>query len=120
MKSEIKYQKRIRRHRRVRSKIRGNKDRPRLCVFRSLNHTYAQLVDDENNKILADANDSEITKKKEKSAGNVAVAYEVGKLMAEKAKKAKIERVVFDRGGFVFHGKIKALAQGARDGGLKF
>ena len=120
MKPEIKNQKRIRLHKRIRSKIQGNKNRPRLSVFKSLNHIYAQLIDDEKNKVLAAASDLNNDKKKGKKGGKVAVAYEVGQLIAEKAKKIKIEKVVFDRGGFVFHGKIKSLAQGARDGGLKF
>lgn len=115
-------------------KVKGTVKRPRLCVFKSLNHIYAQLVDDENNKILAAVNDLKLIKeKKTKMAkfataipakglgtGKVDIAYRVGKLIAEEAQKIKIEKVVFDRGGFVFHGKIKALAQGARDGGLKF
>lgn len=120
MKSDSKYQKRIRRHKRIRVKIQGTKNRPRLCVFRSLNHIYVQLIDDANNKILAAANDLEFAKGKKIKAGKVNVAYEVGKLIAEKAIKTKTEKVVFDRGGFLFHGKIKALVQGARDGGLKF
>jgi len=120
MKPEIKNQKRIRLHKRIRSKIQGSKDRPRLSVFRSSSHIYAQLIDDDKNKVLASASDLDNGKKKVKKGGKVAAAYEVGQLIAEKAKKIKIEKVVFDRGGFVFHGKIKSLAQGARDGGLKF
>ncbi len=89
MKSEIKYQKRIRRHKRVRAKIKGTKNCPRLCVFKSLNHIYVQLIDDEDNKILAAANDLELAKGKKVKTGKVNVAYEVGKLIAEKAKKTK-------------------------------
>jgi len=126
MKSDIKYQKRQRRHIRIRSKIKGTKERPRLCVFRSANHIYAQLIDDENQKTLAAASDLELVKSKKTIAGSkkggakLNIAKEVGKLIAEKAKKAKIEKVVFDRGGFVFHGRIKSLAEGAREAGIKF
>ena len=117
MKPEIKKQKRVRLHKKIRSKIKGTKECPRLSVFRSINHIYAQLIDDDKSKVLATASDLDKSKKK---GGKVALAYEVGQLIAEKAKKIKIEKVVFDRGGFIFHGKIKSLAQGARDGGLKF
>lgn len=120
MKVEIKYQTRARRHKRIRAKAKGTKERPRLCVFKSLNHIYAQLVDDENKKTLAAANDLEIKKGKKTKHGKTANASQVGKLIAEKAKKLKIEKVIFDRGGFIYHGKIKALAEGAREGGLKF
>jgi len=120
MKTGDKYQSRIRRHKKVRAKIKGDKERPRLCVFKSSNHIYAQLIDDENGKVLAAANDLEINKQKKGQKGKTTAAHEVGKLIAEKAKKAKITKVVFDRGGFIFQGKIKALAQGARDGGLNF
>lgn len=134
-----KQEKRLRRHKRVRAKISGTAQRPRLCVFRSAKHIYSQLVDDEKGKTLAAASDQEIKKpktktkkqeieakedKKEKKqralAGKEAVAFEVGKLIAEKAKKLKIEKAVFDRGGYKYHGRVKALAEGAREGGLKF
>lgn len=134
-----KQQKRYRRRKKVRAKIFGTTKVPRLCVFRSSKHIYAQLIDDEKGKILAAASCQEIkkpktknkklkTKTKEKEAketqkplaGKVAVAYEVGKLIAEKAHKKKIEKVVFDRGGYTYHGRVKAIAEGARGGGLKF
>jgi large subunit ribosomal protein L18 len=126
MKSIIKKQKRYRRHKRVRAKISGTAKVPRLCVFRSAKHIYAQLIDDEKGKILVSASDLELkktrkTKKmKDEKTTKVAAAYEVGKLVAEKAKAKKIEKVVFDRGGYKYHGRVKALAEGAREGGLKF
>lgn len=108
-----KQEKRLRRHKRVRAKIFGTAQRPRLCVFKSNQHIYAQLIDDEKGKTLAAASDLEIKKSAEKTK-------EVGKLIAEKAKVKKIEKVVFDRGGYKYHGRVKALAEGAREGGLNF
>lgn len=103
-------------HRKIRMKIMGTKDRPRLCVFKSGKHVYAQLIDDDHGKVLAAVSDIKL-----KSKGNkVAHSMEVGKLIAKEAAARKIEKVVFDRGGFVFHGRIKAVADGAREGGLKF
>ncbi len=119
---QIRQIRRIRRHKRVRAKIFGTKEKPRLCVFRSNKHIYAQLVDDNKGKILAVASDSELkqkTKSKEKRT-KMDVIKEVGKLIAQKAIEKKIEKVVFDRGGYQYHGKVKALADGAREGGLKF
>lgn len=113
----------------------GTAQRPRLCVFRSAKHIYAQLLDDEKGKTLLSASDQEIKKprtrvlsrpkteiKKDQKplTKKVALAHEVGKLIAEKALKKKIEKIVFDRGGFAYHGRVKALAEGAREGGLKF
>ena len=95
---------------RVRKKIFGTKDRPRLSVFRSAKFMYAQIIDDEIGKTLVSARGS---KKVEK-------AFEVGKELAKKAKKVKIEKVVFDKGSYRYHGRIKSLADGAREGGLKF
>ena len=133
-----KRKKRYRRHRRVRGKVFGTAERPRLCVFRSNKHIYAQLIDDEKARTLASANDLKnklkTQKKKIKIKGKkqgeevkeiemtrkLASAYEVGKLIAEKAKELKIEKVVFDRAGYKYHGRVKALAEGARAGGLKF
>ena len=123
MKPEIKYEKRIRRHKMIRSKAKGTALRPRLCVYRSLKHIYAQLVDDDKNKVLASVSDFEVKKKTAKDAktGNkVNLSLEVGKLIANKAKDLKIEAIVFDRAGFVYHGRIKAVADGAREAGLKF
>jgi large subunit ribosomal protein L18 len=96
----------------------GTKDCPRLCVFRSNQHIYAQLINDENAKVVMSVSDKDIKSKK----GNkkIDVSKEVGMAIAKKAIENKIEKVVFDRGGFIFHGRIKALADGAREGGLKF
>jgi len=94
----------------------GTKERPRLSVFRSSNHIYAQLIDDDNAKVLAQISDVKM-----KTKGNkVTHSTEVGKLIAKEALAKKIEKVVFDRGGNIFHGRIKAVADGAREGGLKF
>lgn len=113
--------KRIKRHRRVRAKIKGAFNRPRLVVFRSNQHIYAQLIDDSKGHTLISASDSDL--KSEKHTGKnrgIFAAEKVGELLAERAKKSNIQRVVFDRGGFSYHGRVKALADGARKGGLKF
>jgi len=107
--------KRIRRHKKVRARVKGTNDIPRLCVFRSASHIYAQLIDDEKGKTLAVASDVEI-----KKGQKTPKASEVGKMIAEKGKEKKIEKVVFDRGGYKYHGRVKALAEAARRGGLKF
>jgi large subunit ribosomal protein L18 len=129
MKKESKQTKRYRRHRRVKAKVFGTARQPRLCVFRSNKYIYASLIDDEKNKTLLVASDKDIKKskiekskaeKEEKISGKIAVAFEVGELIAQKALKNKIEKVVFDRGGYKYHGRVKALADGARKGGLKF
>lgn len=112
-------EKRKRRHRRVRAKVFGRPERPRLCVFRSNKHIYAQLIDDEKRKILLGVNDISFSQIKEKK-GKVEIAFEVGKLIAKKALEKKIKKVVFDRGGYKYHGRVKALAEGARKEGLKF
>jgi large subunit ribosomal protein L18 len=104
------------RHGRVRAKISGTTDRPRLSVFRSLNHIYAQLIDDESGKTLVAASSKEVKQKAKKSD----LAGMVGKLAAEKALKAGISQAVFDRGGYKYHGRIKSLAEAARAAGLKF
>lgn len=114
---ETNREKRLVRHKRIRAKVSGTALRPRLCVFRSGKHIYAQLVDDGKGKVLFSASDSALGKAKQTK---VEKAREVGKLIAEKAKKAKMEKVVFDRGGYGYHGRIKAVAEGAREGGLKF
>jgi len=105
------------RHRRIRGRVKGTSRRPRLLVFRSHRHIYSQLIDDEKGKTLASAKDSEIKSKKMKKSD---LAKEVGKLLAKKALEIKIKEIVFDRRGYKFHGKIKQLAEGAREGGLKF
>ncbi len=115
---DYKQQKRQRRHRRVRAKISGSAKVPRLCVFRSTKHIYAQLVDDEKGKTLIWAGDKELKIKKKQT--KIERARETGKLIAKKAIAQKIERAVFDRGGYKYHGRVKALAEGAREGGLKF
>lgn len=114
----VKKQKRVRRHKKIRMGMHGTKSRPRLFVFRSNQHIYAQLIDDDKAKILVSASDKELKSKKAEKKSDV--AKEVGKLVAKKALENKIEKVIFDRGGFVFHGRIKALADGAREEGLKF
>lgn len=112
---------RKRKHLRVRKKISGTPERPRLCVFRSLSHIYAQVIDDQNGQTLASAStlDKEF-KDKENFGGNIAGATEVGKLVAQRALAKGIETVVFDRGGYIYHGRIAALAAAAREAGLNF
>ena len=107
-------------HKRVRSKVTGTTERPRLNVFRSLNHIYAQVIDDSQSATLAAA--STLTKKGEESqvGGNVEAAKLVGKMIAERAQEKGIKKVVFDRGGYLYHGRIKALADAAREAGLEF
>ena len=109
---------RLRRHRRVRGKVRGTAERPRLAVFRSNRGIFAQLVDDDAGKTLAVA--SLARPAKAFKGDKTEQAAEVGKQLAAAAKKAGIETVVFDRGGYLYHGRVKALAEGAREGGLKF
>ena len=110
---------RQRRHRRVRKKVHGTPERPRLCVFRSLKGISVQLVDDEAGSTLA-AVSSQTACEKGAYGGNVDAAKQVGKRLAEVAKEKNIAEVVFDRGGYKFHGRVKALADAARGGGLKF
>ena len=110
--------KRERRHYRLRFKIKGTPERPRLCVFRSEKHIYAQVIDDVAGKTLAAAASNE--KGFEGVGSNQEAAKKVGQMVAERAVKAGIETVVFDRGGYVYHGRVAALAEGAREGGLKF
>lgn len=123
MARQNKQTKRTRRQKRVRAKIFGTQKRPRLCVFRSGKHIYAQLVDDEMGITLVFAKDQELklkTGKKKSATEKTNIAFEVGKLLAEKALKNKIEKAVFDRKEYAYHGKVKSLAEGARGGGLKF
>ena len=112
-----KEQLRQRRRRRIRGKVRGTAERPRLAVFRSNLGISAQLVDDMQGKTLASASSLQI---KSFDGNKTDQAAEVGKLLAQNAKKAEIEVVVFDRGGYLFHGRVKALADAAREGGLRF
>ncbi len=119
---------RLRRQRRVRAKVKGTAERPRLSVYRSATHIYAQLIDDASGRTLASASDMTLDKK-EKDAirkgdgerkAKVAVAFAVGKQVAEAGKKKGVESVVFDRNGFAYTGRIASLADGARENGLKF
>jgi large subunit ribosomal protein L18 len=111
-------QARERRHRRIRGKVAGTAERPRLAVFRSNKGIFAQLIDDETGRTLAGA--SWLGLAKSFKGNRIEQATEVGKAVAAAAKKAGIETVVFDRGGYLYHGRVKALADGAREGGLKF
>jgi large subunit ribosomal protein L18 len=104
-------------HKRIRVKVAGTAERPRLSVFRSLNHIYAQVIDDEQGVTLASAS---TLSEKAKTGGNIAAAKEIGKAIAEKATAKGVKQVVFDRGGFLYHGRIKALADAAREAGLEF
>ena len=107
---------RAKRHRRVRVTVSGTSERPRLAVYRSLNHLYAQVIDDGAAKTMAAASTVEL-----KAKGNgMAEAAQVGKQIADKAKAAGVKQVVFDRGGFLYHGRVKALADAAREAGLEF
>ena len=117
IKKESKNVARTRRHARVRNKIAGTKTTPRLNVFRSNNGIYAQVIDDETQTTLVSSSSIEL---KIKNGGNVEGAKLVGKDIAEKCKKAKITKVVFDRGGYLYHGRVKALAEAARENGLEF
>jgi large subunit ribosomal protein L18 len=109
------------RHLRLREKVRGAAGRPRLAVFRSINHIYAQLVDDDTGRtVLAVDSRSKAFREGHPSGGNIAAAKAVGEQLAQKAKAQGIQRVVFDRGGYKYHGRVKALADAARAGGLTF
>ncbi len=109
---------RLKRHRRVRAKISGTAQRPRLSVFRSSKHIYAQLIDDITGATLAAA--STLDKEFEGESGNKDAAKKIGELLAKRATGKGIETVVFDRSGYIYHGRVKELAEGAREGGLKF
>ena len=112
---------RLQRHKRVRRKITGTTQRPRLCVFRSANNIYAQIIDDTNRVTLAAASSLEAeVKGAVNHTGNKEAARKVGELIAKKAVEKGITEVVFDRGGYVYHGRIQELAEGAREAGLKF
>lgn len=104
-------------HSRIRKKVRGSAERPRLAVYRSLNHIYAQVIDDSSGKTLATASTNEKSFSG-KSGGNIEAAKAIGLAIAERAKKAGVENVVFDRGGYVYHGRVKALLDATREGGL--
>jgi large subunit ribosomal protein L18 len=118
-----KNQARLRRQRRVRAKVRGSVERPRLSVYRALDHIYAQVIDDTTGKTLAAANDAEVkgtVKEAGERSAKVLAAFAVGQLVAARAIKAGINTVVFDRNGFAYSGRVAAMADGAREGGLKF
>ncbi len=108
-------------HKRIRQKISGNVGRPRLCIYRSLKYIYAQIVDDSQGKTLVAASTAEKNVRGDlKQGGNIQASKLVGKTIAERAKAKGIEAVVFDRGGYLYHGRIKAVAEAAREAGLKF
>jgi large subunit ribosomal protein L18 len=108
-------------HARVRTRVTGTPERPRLCVYRSLGHIYAQIIDDRNGRTLVSASSVDKESKKNlKGGGNIASAKAVGKFIAERAKGAGVVKVVFDRGGYKYHGRVKALADAAREAGLQF
>jgi large subunit ribosomal protein L18 len=104
-------------HSRIRAKLAGTGERPRLNVYRSLNHLYAQVIDDQKGETIVSTSTLAL---KLKTGGNIAAAKEIGKAIAERAVEKGIKRVVFDRGGFLYHGRIKALAEAAREAGLEF
>jgi large subunit ribosomal protein L18 len=114
MRADLKRGARLRRHRRVRSKLAGSPERPRLAVYRSNRHIYAQLVDDQGARTLAAASDLDIPE-----GGKGDRAKKVGQAIAERARALGVDRVVFDRGGRLYHGRVKAVAEGAREGGLE-
>lgn len=109
---------RVRIHKRIRSRVAGNSERPRLTVFRSLNHIYAQVIDDQQGHTLVAA--SSIEKDLRGKGGNVEGAKLIGKAVAQRAQEKGIKQVVFDRGGYLYHGRVKALADAARQAGLEF
>ena len=109
---------RLVRHARVRKKVRGNSGRPRLCVFRSLRHIYAQIIDDDSGHTLVASSSLEATEAT--ASSKMTLSQSVGKLVAERALAMGITQVVFDRGGYKYHGRVKALGEASREGGLKF
>ncbi len=113
---------RVRRHMRIRKKVVGTAERPRLTVFRSLNHIYAQLVDDLSGRTLltVSSRDKDVVSRTNTLKGKIAASKIVGSSLAAKAKEKGIERVCFDRSGYLYHGRVKAVAEGAREGGLSF
>ena len=111
---KTRHERRLRRHLRVRKSVAGTAERPRLVVYRSLKHIYAQLIDDELGRTLTSVGDGDLTGKKSERS------LEVGKRLAAKAKELGFTRVVFDRAGYKYHGRVKAVADGAREGGLEF
>ena len=116
--SKNKIRRRI--HSRIREKVAGSKERPRLNVYRSLNHIYAQLIDDSDGVTITSASTAKSEKGTKRTGGNLASAKDVGKQIAQQALQKGIKKVVFDRGGYLYHGRIKALADAAREAGLEF
>ncbi len=109
---------RLRIHKRIRARVSGSAERPRLAVYRSLKHIYAQVIDDRAGHTLASASSND--KSGKANGGNLAGAKDIGRVIAERAKEKGITRVVFDRGGYLYHGRVKALAEAAREAGLEF
>jgi large subunit ribosomal protein L18 len=107
-------------HTRIREKMSGTAERPRLNVYRSLNHIYTQLIDDLNGVTIASASSMGKKSEEKSTGGNIAAAAEVGKLIAQRAQEKGIKKIVFDRGGYLYHGRVKALADAAREAGLEF
>jgi large subunit ribosomal protein L18 len=121
MKAQAKIEARRQVRSRIRRKVKGSPERPRLSIFKSGRHIYAQVIDDSSGRTVAHASSLDEGLRKEAPAGaNLAGAKRVGKLVAERAKQKGVARVVFDRGGYIYHGKVKALADAAREGGLEF
>jgi len=116
----IKSQQRNRRHARIRAKVLGTTERPRLSIFRSNKFIYAQIINDETGKTLVASTDAEMKKGKGKTGGKLESSKTAGIELAKKAKEANITKVVFDRGGYLYTGRVKAVAEGAREGGLNF
>ena len=117
----LRTQSRIKRKKRIRKKVIGSSERPRLCVFRSARHIYAQVIDDTRGHTLTAASSVEKSlKKSSEKAGKIALANQIGKLIAERAIKQGINKVVFDRNGFLYYGRLRAVSDGAREGGLEF
>ena len=120
--SQLKQARRHRAHLRIRRRVRGTAEKPRLAVFKSLQYTYAQLIDDDRGHTLAQASSREaaVVSGVKASAGSKEAARKVGEALAERAKECGVEKVVFDRGGFIYHGRIREVAEGARANGLDF
>lgn len=118
MNTQERRERRYKRHRRIRAKIFGTAARPRLVIFRSRTHLYAQLVDDETGRTIASMSDGAIKAKSKKQ--KIEISKEIGRALAQKAIAQNIQKVVFDRGGYAYHGHVKAVAEGAREGGLQF
>jgi large subunit ribosomal protein L18 len=111
---------RLRIHTRIRGKVKGTTERPRLAIFRSVAHIYAQVIDDSKGVTVVSASSIEKKEGDKAAGGNIAAAKAIGKAVAERAKEQGIKKVVFDRGGYIYHGRVKALADAAREAGLEF